>query len=385
MHTDIMGPMQQESLSGSRYTLVFTDDCSRKSWAYFLKHKSETMSKFREFKRKLELETGNQLYFLQSDRGGEYTSNEFKTFCSQNGIHQELTQAGTPQQNGVSECRNRTIMEKARSMAVDCNLPKNLWTEVVSHATFLINRSPTRANSGTTPEAKYSSKVPDISTLKIFGCLAYVHVPKDARKKLDSKTHTCKFLGIDSNSKTFRLFDSQIGKVIINRDVVFDESHVNFKSSNPSYDTANQTEHLRFYSQNNTPTDTVADTTQNPECPTENNPASRELIDCEDTPDGSPTQDQINLSNPIDTYTESETLDCNEHQISEAQAPTQTIHITDTAPRRNPCRSRNPPARLMDFWMLISEVAEEPLDFDTAIQSKGWRDAISRPTIIANQ
>ena len=376
VHTDTMGPMQQESLGGSRYTLVFTDDYSRKSWAYFLKHKSETFSKFRELKKKLELETGNQLCFLRSDRGGEYASNEFKIFCSQNGIHQELTQAGTPQQNGVSERRNRTIMEKARSMAVDCNLPKNLWTEVVSHATFLINRSPTRVNSGATPEARYSGKVPDISKLKIFGCLAYVHVPKDARKKLDSKTRMCKFLGIDSNSKAFRLFDSQTGKVIISRNAVFDESHVNFESSNPSYGTASQIQHLRSYPQNNTPIDTVADMTQSLERPIENNSDCREIIDCEDTPNGSPMIDCEDTpdGSPI---REGETLDCNEYQIPEVQAPTQATHITDTGPRQNPCRSRNPPVRLMDFWMLISEMAEEPLDFDTAIQSKGWRDAIN--------
>ena len=248
-------------------------------------------------------------------------------------------------------------------MAADCNLPKNLWTEAVSHATFLINRSPTRANSRTTPEAKHSGKVPDISTLKIFGCLAYVHVPKDARKKLDSKTRACKFIGIDSNSKAFRLFNSQTGKVIISRDVIFDKSHVNFKPSSPG-GTANQIQHISFYSKNNTLTNTMSDINQNPERPTENEPASMELVDCEDTSNSSPTQDSINQSTPIDTYTDRETLECNEHQSphaparsedtrDEARAPAQATHITDAAPRRNPSRSRNPPARLMDFWTLI--------------------------------
>ena len=103
IHTDLMGPMQVKSLGGSRYALVFTDDFSRKSWVYFLKHKGETMTKFCQFKKRIETETGHSMQALRSDRGGEYTSTEFKDFCARNGIRQELTQALTPQQNGVVE------------------------------------------------------------------------------------------------------------------------------------------------------------------------------------------------------------------------------------------------------------------------------------------
>lgn len=145
IHIDLMGPMQQASLGGSRYVLVFTDDFSCKSWTYFLKCKSETLSKFRDFKKKLEAETGHRITRLRSDRGKEYMSTDFRNFCVEHGIHQELTQACTPQQNKVSERRNRTIMERARSMTNDCQLPTYLWTEAVSYATYLINRSPTRA------------------------------------------------------------------------------------------------------------------------------------------------------------------------------------------------------------------------------------------------
>ena len=114
-------------------------------------------------------------------------------------------------------------------MSADYDLPTYLWSETVSHANYLVNRSPTRANSGTTPEAKYIGKIPDISMLKNFGCLAHVHVPKESRKKLDSKTQACIFLGIDSESKAYRLYDHQKRKVIISRDVVFDESRVGLR------------------------------------------------------------------------------------------------------------------------------------------------------------
>ena len=143
IHSNLMVPMQHTSLGGSRYALVFTDDFSRKSWVFFLKHKSETIIKFLSFKKQLENEIGRSIQVLRTDRGGEYMSNEFMSYCKTNGIKRELTQANTPQQNGVSERRNRTIMERARSISHDSRLPAFLWTEAVAHANFLVNRSPT--------------------------------------------------------------------------------------------------------------------------------------------------------------------------------------------------------------------------------------------------
>ena len=99
----------------------------------------------------------------------------------------------------------------------------------MSHANYLINRSPTRANSGMMPGEKYTGTIPDVSMLKIFGCLVHVHVPKDSQKKLDSKTQACIFLGIDSETKAYRLYNNQRRKVIISRDTVFDESCVGLR------------------------------------------------------------------------------------------------------------------------------------------------------------
>jgi hypothetical protein len=187
-HSDLIGPLQQASVAGSRYILVFTDDHSRKSWTFFLRSKDETFSKFRLFKERTEAETGSRMQILRTDRGGEYMSTEFKNYCHEHGIKQELTQASTPQQNGISERRNRTIIERARSLCHECNLPTFLWTEAVATANYLVNRSPTRANGGMTPEEKYSGTKPKVNHLRIFGSLAYLHVPKENRKKLDSKT-----------------------------------------------------------------------------------------------------------------------------------------------------------------------------------------------------
>jgi len=96
VHTDICGPMQTLSIGGSFYFLTFIDDFSRKIWVYFLKNKSDTFSRFLEFKAEAEKQSGKLLKVLILDRGGEYTSNEFKTFCRQQGIIMKYTTKYTP-------------------------------------------------------------------------------------------------------------------------------------------------------------------------------------------------------------------------------------------------------------------------------------------------
>ena len=136
IHFNLVGPMPQMSLGGSCYILVFTNDYSRKSWTYFLKSKDQTFDIFKMFKERVESKTRNKIRYLCIDCGGEYISTEFKKFYED---HRELTQALTPQQNGMIERRNRTIIEKAQSLVHDCNLPTFLWSKAVFTANYVIN------------------------------------------------------------------------------------------------------------------------------------------------------------------------------------------------------------------------------------------------------
>ena len=132
VHTDICGPMQTPSLGGSIYFLAFIDDFSRKTWTYFLKQKSEAFEKFKEFKRLVENQSGHYTKILRSDRGGEFSSNEFLELCKFHGIKKHFTTRYTPQQNGVAKRKNRTIMEMARSMLKAKNLSNECWAEASS-------------------------------------------------------------------------------------------------------------------------------------------------------------------------------------------------------------------------------------------------------------
>lgn len=156
IHTDVCGPIKPSSLGNNNYFLLFIDDFSRKTWVYFLKQKSEVFEVFKKFKAAVERESGRKIKALRSDRGGEFTSREFQEFCEANGIRRPMTVPRSPQQNGVAERKNRTILNIARSMLKSKKLPKEFWAEAVACAVYLSNRSPTRSVWGKTPQEAWS-------------------------------------------------------------------------------------------------------------------------------------------------------------------------------------------------------------------------------------
>ena len=224
VHSDVCGKMSTGSLSGCEYFLTIIDDKTRYTWIYVLKHKDEVFARFLEWKALVENSTGRKLKALRTDNGGEYTSKEFETYLKQNGIRHERTVPKTPEQNGVTERMNRTIVETARCMLVEAKLPRKFWAEAVLTAVYLRNRSPTTAVNGMTPFEALTGDKPCVHILRVFGCLAYVHVPKDERRKFDSKSKRCILLGYGSETKAYRLYEKIRGRIIYSRDVIFDES-----------------------------------------------------------------------------------------------------------------------------------------------------------------
>jgi transposase InsO family protein len=223
IHADICGPITPESNSHKRYILTFTDDYSRKLWTYFLNLKSETLAMFKKFKSLVEKESANVICCLRTDRGGEFTSSDFNEYCSSNGIVRQLTAAYTPQQNGVAERKNRTIMNMVRCMLTEKLVPKIFWPEAVNWAIHLLNRCPTFAVKDKTPEEAWSGFKPSVEYFKVFGCIGHVHIPDKHRQKLDDKSHRCVFLGLSQESKAYRMYDPVSTRIIVSRDVVFEE------------------------------------------------------------------------------------------------------------------------------------------------------------------
>ena len=179
--------MQNKSAGGAEYFLTLTDDHTRYSWVYMLKTKDQAFEYFQEWKALVEKQSKYKLKTLRTDNGGEYTSKRFEQYLKAEGIRHEKTIPKTPEQNGVSERLNRTLVEGARSMLLDAKLAKSYWAEAVNTAVYLKNRCPTKAVKGKTPYEAWYGKKPNIEHLRVFGCTAYAHIPKDERGKFDSK------------------------------------------------------------------------------------------------------------------------------------------------------------------------------------------------------
>ncbi|KAE8725120.1 Polyadenylate-binding protein 7 [Hibiscus syriacus] len=224
VHTDVWGPSPVPSLAGSLYYVTFINDSTRKVWVYFLKKKSEVFDTFRKWKAMVENETGLKVKRLRSDNGGEYRDNRFRDFCANNGIKMETTVPITPQQNGVAERMNRTLNERARSMRIHAGLPKFLWAEAINTAAYLINRGPSVPLDGGIPEEAWSKKEINISHLRVFGCISYVHINSAERSKLDAKSNKCVFVGYGGDEFGYRFWDYENRKIIRSRDIIFKEN-----------------------------------------------------------------------------------------------------------------------------------------------------------------
>ena len=193
---------------------------------YVLKRKDQVFEQFLEWKALVEKSTGRKLKVLRTDNGGEYTSAEFQGYLKTEGVHHEFTVPKTPEQNGVAERMNRTLVETVRSMLADAKLPQDFWAEGLSTTVYLRNRSPTKVVKGMTPFESWMGEKPTVKHLRVFECTAYAHVPKDERQKLDSKSRKCVFLGYGSETKGYHLYDPKRKRVFFSRDVLFNESDV---------------------------------------------------------------------------------------------------------------------------------------------------------------
>ena len=192
-------------------------------WVYPLKTKDEVFQRIKEWQAEVENSTGRKLKTLRTDNGGEYVSNALEDHLKTCGIRHELTIPKTPEQNGAAERLNRTLVEATRAMLLDAKLPKSFWAEAISTAVYLRNRSTTSTVKGMTPHQAWFGQKPGVKHLRVFGCAAYTHIPRDERGKLDSKSKKCSLLGYGNVRKGYRVFDHATQKVLYSRNVVFNE------------------------------------------------------------------------------------------------------------------------------------------------------------------
>ncbi|KAK8621694.1 hypothetical protein V6N13_081127 [Hibiscus sabdariffa] len=192
IHSDVCGPINTQARGGFHYFITFTDDFSRYGYIYLMRHKSEALEKFKEFRNEVQNQHGKSIKALRSDRGGEYLSHEFDELLKECEIVSQLTPPGTPKWNGVSERRNRTLLDMVRSMMSHSDLPISFWGHALETTAFTLNRVPSKSVQKT-PHEMWTGKRPNMSFMKIWGCKAYVK--HQMSTKLEPKSHKCTFVG----------------------------------------------------------------------------------------------------------------------------------------------------------------------------------------------
>ena len=264
--------MQVDSMGGSRYMLTFIDDFSRYCTVYLIKSKDEVLTKFKEYVTLVENQTGHKVKtfvtvvnnktglkvkILRSDNGGEYTSKAFASFCAAKGIIDQFINPYSPEQNGIAERLNRTIVKSARSMLLHASLPQQFWAEAVNTAVYLHNRSPTVALKDKTPyECWYSSK-PNVSNLRVFGCLSFVHTPDGKRQKFDPKASKAIFVGYPQDTKGYKLYDLSSKRFVRSQNVIFYEN--NFHSFEQGNLRCDKNAVFHDFDENDEPIDTAVE------------------------------------------------------------------------------------------------------------------------------
>lgn len=232
VHSDVCGPVTPAGWNGQKFFVIFIDDWSRFTMVYLIHTKDEVVRRFEEYEAQMTAKFGVKISRFRSDNGGEYTCKEMRTFCSRKGIKMEFTVPYCPEQNGTSERMNRTLVEKARSMMFDSGISREFWGEAVQTAAFLANRSPASAiGQKLTPYELFEGRKPDVSKLRVFGSVAYCHIPKEKRRKLDEKSWKGVFVGYGTNG--YRVWNPQDRKIVIVRDAIINETSKMSANENP--------------------------------------------------------------------------------------------------------------------------------------------------------
>ncbi|GJX57863.1 putative ribonuclease H-like domain-containing protein [Tanacetum coccineum] len=229
LHMDLFGPTSVKSINHASYCLVITDDCTRFSWVFFLASKDETSGILQNFIRQIENQLSHRVKIIRSDNGTEFKNRDMLEFCGNKGIKQEYSNARTPQQNGVAERMNRTLIEAARTMLADSLLPTTFWAEAVSTACYIFNRVRVTKPQNKTPYELLFGHKPIISYIRPFGCHVTILDTLSVLGKFDGKSDEGFLVGYSLNSKAYRVYNLVTKRVEVNLHVNFLEDKPNVK------------------------------------------------------------------------------------------------------------------------------------------------------------
>ncbi|GJU54297.1 retrovirus-related pol polyprotein from transposon TNT 1-94 [Tanacetum coccineum] len=241
LHMDLCGPMRVESFNGKKYVLVIVDDYSRYTWTHFLRSKDETPEVLIDFLKLVQRGLHAQVRTVRTDKGTEFLNKTLHAYFAQEGIEHQTSTARTPEQNGIVERRNRTLVEAARTMLSAAKVPLFFWAEAIATACFTQNRSLIISRHEKTPYHLINGQKPSVKFFHIFGSLCYIIIDGKNLDKMKEKGNACIFVGYSTQSRAYRVYNKRTRVIVETIHVNFDEL-LQMASDQVSYDPVPQSE-----------------------------------------------------------------------------------------------------------------------------------------------
>ncbi|KAL2900721.1 Retrovirus-related Pol polyprotein from transposon TNT 1-94 [Bienertia sinuspersici] len=336
VHIDLWGPYRHKSMNGASYFLTILDDFSRCTWTYLLHNKSQVFKTISGFLLYVENQFNKSVKIIRTDHGTENIQSSCTNLFAAKGIVHQLSIVGVPQQNGRVERKHKHLLEVARALRIQANLPIKFWGDCILTATHLINMLPTVILDWKSPFEMLFGDVPDYASLRVFGSLCFAYNLDRSKDKFNIRAKKCIFLGYPFGQKGYKVYDIGEHKCFISRDVVFQEDVFPFKTDNATHVAALPNTISLPIITSNSPTNNP-DTSSLPSLSTNHITSSSPPTNSSFMPSPSFSNSQIQ---PVSTS-----------QISQSSqsSPHNSLVPTPNPDYPKPTRLRKPPAKLQEF------------------------------------
>ncbi|KAI3669130.1 hypothetical protein L6452_40354 [Arctium lappa] len=234
IHMDLCGPMRTSSINDKKYVLVMIDDYSRYTWIEFLRNKSDAPELIIAFIKRIQVRLQLPVQTLHSDNGTEFKNDTLESYLISVGISHNFSAAYTPQENGIVERKNRTLVEAARTMLAYSDLPMYLWAEAVATTCFTQNRTIVVKRFDKTAYELINNRKPNIKFLRVFGCRCYILRERQGLSKFDKKADEGYLVGYSLTSKAYRIYIIRTKTIVESMNVSFDENSTRTSGHNGS-------------------------------------------------------------------------------------------------------------------------------------------------------
>ncbi|GJY34591.1 retrovirus-related pol polyprotein from transposon TNT 1-94 [Tanacetum coccineum] len=223
LHMDLCGPMRVASINGKKYILVIVDDYSRYTWTLFLRSKDETPEVLKDFLTMIQHNLQAQVITVRTDRGTKFLNKTLHAYFKEEGIEHHNSTPRTPEQNGVVQRWNRTLVEVARTMLSASKLPLSFWAEAVATACYTQNRSIVISSHGKMAYHIINDRKPSIKHLHIFGCICYITKDGENLDKMKEKGDPCVMVGYSTQSMGYHVYNKRTRLIVESIHIKFDE------------------------------------------------------------------------------------------------------------------------------------------------------------------